>query len=191
MSAEDNLIRLVMEKGSLDELDALRNLYAGLRMHNEGRHQDKVAQSNLQVQLGLTSNDRDSRRRRMDLAALILDYERNIDIQSIWDFVHGLAGISYPPASPDVPECWEGLVNTPMAHWRGHMAPSLVICDSCGAANLPVRNVCEACAGSLKKNDPTAVPTPKCLECGYIGPYCQEPGTLHEVSCSLYRAPRG
>lgn len=192
MSAEDNLIRLVMEKGSLDELDALRNLYAGLRMHNEGMHQDKVAQSNLQVQFGLASNDRDARRRRMELAALILDYERTLPLEEVsavllgtsvavprkdYDYYtsrdyHHLRTVGFPAHNHvwDNGQCTVCYAEQPFSVSRpAYNTPS-------GQSSLP---------------DITSIPTPKCLECGYTGPYCQEPGTLHEVSCSLYRAPRG
>jgi hypothetical protein len=200
-----------------------RDTSEALAYTEERAHRALVAQSNLQVQLGITSDDRDARRRRMELAATILDYERTLPIEELCGVLLGtlvtLTLEDYAQYQRDRQELIDIInsnavpVPSPRSFGNGAnarpayntpngepttpditsipSAPPLVVCLGCGANNLAASSTCAVCARPLNKDGSTANPISKCLECDYTGLYFHEPGSGHQVSCSLYRAPRG
>lgn len=73
----DRVIAVLVRQGYADEAQNLAVLEESEKL---SRHQTADAQTQLQI----TSQDRDARRRRMELAQLILNYEQALDIESLW-----------------------------------------------------------------------------------------------------------
>ena len=131
-----------------------RDASEALAYTEERAHQALVAQTNLQVQLGITSDDRDARRRRMELAALILDFERTLPLEEVSAVLLGTS-VAVPRKDYDY------YTSRDHEYLRTAGFPS----------HLP---------------DISSIPTPKCLECSYTGPQCQDFHSGHETTCSLY-----
>lgn len=80
---EKDLLVMVMRLGSASDVTALRDLIDRITVAE--KREDRMMQlgENQETQLRITSQDRDNRRRRMELAMVLLDENQTLDLDSI------------------------------------------------------------------------------------------------------------
>lgn len=83
------LMEKVAERLDEEDLLALRNIVLTSRTYELAQEQSRRQAESFAAQLEITSQDRDNRRRRMELAMLILDEQQNVDAEKLWQVATG------------------------------------------------------------------------------------------------------